>query len=178
MVQIQRARDELAKELFSKEEALAAVELKLASAAVPHPAAGPSQPPTPAKAKVALEEGATVESLHRDLEILLNELDHERDDRIALEETLEAARAEAEKAAQELVMARKQLADWKRAAKGKGKAPKGQTEDDDTPEDQLRERIVALKVSRDKLIAALDEQSAESERLALENSALADVGTT
>jgi len=111
------------------------------------------------------------DSLQADLEILLREIDQERKHSDDLEIALETASADVERAILSLC-----------AAAGVAPPPpppppplqKGEDEFDviEAAADSIKNRISVLKASRDKLIAALDSQSIEMDKLGTENSAL------
>jgi hypothetical protein len=117
------------------------------------------------------------DSLQADLEILLREIDQERKRSDDLEIALETASADVERAILSLC-----------AAAGVAPPPppqEGEDGGDNYQEDEqdefdvieaaadiIKNRISVLKASRDKLIAALDSQSIEMDKLGTENSAL------
>ena len=98
---------------------------------------------------------------------------------------MEAVKAEGRRAAEQLAAAQQQLRDLgrqHRSGSGAGassvRASASATSLSDLgggEGEEAQRRLAALKASRDKLIAALDAQSAEVERLAVENGALAEV---
>eukprot|EP00887_Chlorella_sp_A99_P007323 scaffold2.g7323.t1 len=168
-VRLRRARDELAAALLAAEGAAAEAE---AAAAARRAAA------------------------QTDAEILLDELDREREVNAELAAQLEAADAERRKLATQLEAAdaeRRKLEEQLAAVQqghqraqrgGRGASPlrpsasaaslaEAGGEEDEGPA-ALQRRLAALKASRDKLIAVLDGQAAEVEWLTTENAALAE----
>ena len=137
--------------------------------------------------------------LAADLDILLAELDQERQRSEELVRTLEAAEREAVSATEKLLKAQQRIKQLGSGGKGRGlfggmkksassaslppggaggaagAAAGGEAEAEETAA-VLQQRIVALKASRDKLIGAFDAQAAEIERLSGDNAALAEVG--
>ncbi|EFN51232.1 hypothetical protein CHLNCDRAFT_141243 [Chlorella variabilis] len=135
--------------------------------------------------------------LAADLDILLAELDQERQRSEELVRTLEAAEREAVSATEKLLKAQQRIKQLGSGGKGRGlfggmkksassaslppggaggaagAAAGGEAEAEETAA-VLQQRIVALKASRDKLIGAFDAQAAEIERLSGDNAALAE----
>lgn len=205
---LQKARDELAaallaaerraaeaeEEQLAAEAAAAALEQALreqqlaadASSSSPQPAAPLSPGSEPLESGSRRGEAA----LDADLEILLAELDQERQRSEELVRTLEAAEREAVAATEKLLRAQQRIKQLegggkrglfggvRKSASAAALPPDGGGEPADGEEGAaaLQQRIAALKASRDKLIAAFDAQAAEVERLSGDNAALAQVG--
>lgn len=125
----------------------------------------PSPDASPASKRTS---NAEVRGLRSDLELLLKELDFERRSYSKLEQIAESAQREASKTQEKLAAAQKQIKDLKR-----GRRSKTAVDDAETDIEDVLERMSNLKNARDRLIEALDAQTAETERFAIENSALA-----
>lgn len=169
---LQRARDELAKEVLFLQTRVTELEDFLDK--IQDQSKDGQAPSTPlaSPSPSGKYKPGDVKSLQRDVEMLLQELDHERAANLELVSVVEASRLEAAKAAERLVAAEKQIRALKRSG---GKFSSAESSSDlAAPPEQLHERIFSLKGARDRLIEALDVQAAEAERLALENSALGE----
>jgi hypothetical protein len=203
---LQKARDELAAALLAaerraaeaEEEQLraeataAALEQALREQQLAAEAAGPAAPLSPSSEPP--EPGARQgdSAMTADLEILLAELDQERQRSEELVRTLEAAEREAVAATEKLLRAQQRIKQLESGGKRglfggvrKSGSAAALAPDAGGPADggggeegaaALQQRIAALKASRDKLIAAFDAQAAEVERLSGDNAALAQVG--
>jgi hypothetical protein len=154
---LQRARDELVKTVLALEKRVAEAEDEAARAVQAAAAAAAAQADH-AAAHAGGRKG-DARALHRDLEMLLVELDRERQANTELSNMLEAAHAEA--------------AAERRARQAERAAPAAPGDAEATPA-QLQERVAVLKGARDRLLAALDGQAAEAERLAAESAALGE----
>lgn len=122
-----------------------------------------SQAPTPpTKLDKKLQSAV---SLQNDLEILLKELDEERKHADALRAALEAAQADGQRALDALFL-----------SAGNIEIPEFKPGDDliRFAAEAVKQRMNTLKASRDKLIAALDAQSVEVDRVQSEHTALLD----
>ncbi|KAI3430474.1 hypothetical protein D9Q98_005069 [Chlorella vulgaris] len=220
---LQRARDELATALLAAERRAAEAEedqlraestaaalqqalreqqqaaegadrqASVAAASVPPPSDAPQQ--STLKQVPSLHQDS--HSMAADLDILLTELDQERQRSEELVRTLEAAEREAVLATEKFFKAQQRIkqleSGGKRGLFGGKKAPALAAAALDPSEagsatnlatagggeeaaavQQLQQRIAALKASRDKLIGAFDAQAAEIERLSGDNAALAE----
>ena len=183
---LQRARDELAKQVLLLETRVADVEedldrsheqLTALKAATAKAAAAPSAATAAAVDEEEDEEAAPssrtdVKGLQKDIKMLLRELDRERTANLELVAVVEATQEDAAAAAERLVAAEKQVRALKKYG-GAFAAPPSAADIAATPE-QLHMRIASLKAARDRLIEALDVQAAEADRLTVENAALAE----
>lgn len=118
------------------------------------------------------KSAAVVKTLQKDVEMLLKELDRERNANLELVGFVEAAQEETARTTERLLVAEKHIRSLKKSG---GKLPSSQSASDlhTTPE-QLQDRITNLKNARDRLIEALDAQAADTERLSIENSSLVE----
>lgn len=116
-----------------------------------------------------LEDAKLDKDKDKDLDILLNELDHERALNKECLELVAQSEAQREAALQRLAKTEKQLNDLRRSRK---KSSQLQSGPNDTIA-ELQERLTSLKDARDKLIEALDDQTSDAQRISVENVALA-----
>jgi chromosome segregation ATPase len=115
-----------------------------------------------------LEDAKLDKDVDKDLDLLLDELDHERALNKECLELVAQSESQREAALQRLAKTEKQLNDLRRSRK---KPSQFQGASDTIAE--LQERFTSLKDARDKLIEALDDQTADAQRISIENAALA-----
>lgn len=101
----------------------------------------------------------------KDIDILLKELDHERAVNQECLELVAQSQAQREAALQRANKIEMQL----RELRSQRKKPSHQLADANA---ELQERLTSLKDARDKLIEALDDQTADAQRISVENTAL------
>jgi chromosome segregation ATPase len=178
---LKRARDELAKECLLLEHRASEAEeaLGAAKAELERLVASPS----PTK---------TARTLQRDVELLLRELDREHETNKGLMQELAAAKADAAEAVERMLVAEKHVKILRTSrSKDKDGMDKNSTNaekharsqhaaDSSSPVpfgasisiNECHNKLSALKTVRDRLIAEMDAQAAELERLGVENAAL------
>jgi len=168
---VQRARDELAKEVLLLEKRCLDAEDSLEKAQEERKSGVPSS----SRGTRSLNEGphSDAKALQRDVELLLRELDRERTVNAELAEAVNTSRAEAARAAERFVAAEKEIRALKKPPASVSASQPPSSSLRNSTQEQLLERISALKSARDRLIESLDTQTEELQRLNAENMALA-----